>query len=165
MTLIFSTFIFHLSVRNNCIFPEYFTEKQPLFTTCYPHTSSPPLLPPCSLLFISLLHSCPPSPTHILQASSNLALPPLICTWEPCFRHPRTLIRPFSAFQQAAMLIIRSPFSHTYLCMHKHTHFRRHAGLCRLTHLWIILCVDDGKMSCVCMCGCVWVILALNYST
>lgn len=73
-------YFFHLWVWKH--FLHISLNGHPLFKTCYPHTSSPPLSV-CFLLFISLLHCCP-SPTHILQASSTLTHPPLICTWEPC---------------------------------------------------------------------------------
>lgn len=105
----------------NSIFPGYFAEKQPLFTTCYPHTSSPPLLPPCLLLFISLLHSCSPSPTHILQASSNLTLPPLICTWEPWLQAPTHSHQAFQYIPTGCNAYHTLAFF-THTLMHAQTH-------------------------------------------
>lgn len=89
--------IFHLSVWNHSL---HICVKGSHSSQHASHILARLLLSePCFLLFISPLHSCSPSPTHILQASSTLTHPPLICTWEPCWWHPRTPIRPCSAFQ------------------------------------------------------------------
>jgi len=80
--------------------------------------------------------------------------PSLICTWEPCYRHPRALIGPFNAFQQGATVVTRSPFSLSLT--HTHTHTLVNNTLCG----WWENEVCMNVRRCVCVC----VTLALKYT-